>query len=100
MQEAETADHAAQLRAMPQFAMYGELFKTCTAQQLTEEETEYSVLCSKHIFDGHVVFQFDCTNTVPEQVLEDVNVIVDLAEAVRPAALMRFCCNILHTQAI
>ncbi|KAK9828275.1 hypothetical protein WJX74_006878 [Apatococcus lobatus] len=80
-QEAEVTNHAAQLQAMPQFAMYGDLFKTCAAQQLTEEETEYSVLCIKHIFDGHVVFQFDCTNTVPEQVLEDVNVIVDLAEA-------------------
>ena len=50
--------------------------------QLTEEETEYKVVAVKHIFDSAVVFQFSCVNTVHEQVLEDVSVIMDLAEAV------------------
>ena len=81
-QEAAVTDYSAQLRAVPQFATYGQLFKSCAAQQLTEEETEYTIRCIKHIFDAHVVFQFECINTVPEQVLEDVNVLIDLAEAV------------------
>ena len=36
--------------------------------QLTEEETEYKILCVKHVLEAHVVFQFLCTNTVREQV--------------------------------
>lgn len=35
----------------------------------------------KHIFDSHVVFQYNCTNTIPEQLLEKVTVIVDASEA-------------------
>lgn len=40
--------------------------------ELTEAETEYAVNVVKHIFDSHVVFQYNCTNTIPEQLLEDV----------------------------
>ncbi len=50
--------------------------------QLTEEETEYKIVCVKHVLEAHVVFQFLCTNTVKEQVLEDVSVTMDLSEAV------------------
>ena len=50
--------------------------------RLTEEDTEYKVLCTKHVFDAHMVFQFDCTNTISEQILDNVNVVMDLAEAV------------------
>lgn len=51
-------------------------------EQLTEEETEYKVVCVRHVLEAHVVLQFHCTNTVSEQVLEDVSVSVDLADAV------------------
>lgn len=40
--------------------------------ELTEAETEYAVNVVKHIFDSHVVFQYNCTNTIPEQLLENV----------------------------
>ena len=40
--------------------------------ELTEAETEYAVNVVKHIFDHHVVFQYNCTNTIPEQLLENV----------------------------
>ena len=40
--------------------------------ELTEAETEYAVNVVKHIFDNHVVFQYNCTNTIPEQLLENV----------------------------
>lgn len=36
--------------------------------QLTEEETEYKVVCVRHVLDSHLVLQFNCTNTVKEQV--------------------------------
>jgi len=25
-------------------------------------------MCVKHVFESHIVFQFDCTNTIQEQV--------------------------------
>ncbi|KVI10717.1 Armadillo-like helical [Cynara cardunculus var. scolymus] len=49
--------------------------------ELTEAETEYAVNVVKHIFDRHVVFQYNCTNTIPEQLLENVVVVVDASEA-------------------
>ncbi|KAK8529917.1 hypothetical protein V6N12_060681 [Hibiscus sabdariffa] len=69
------------LSSIPQFANFGKLFKSSAPVELTEAETEYAVNVVKHIFDGHVVFQYNCTNTVPEQLLENVTVIVDASEA-------------------
>ena len=40
--------------------------------ELTEAETEYAVNVVKHIYPGHIVFQFNCTNTIAEQLLENV----------------------------
>jgi len=67
---------------VPQFAEYGQLFKSSEPVQLTEEETEYNIVVIKHVFRDHTVLQFQCTNTVQEQVLEDVSVSVDLSDAV------------------
>ncbi|KAL6539742.1 hypothetical protein OROHE_011513 [Orobanche hederae] len=40
--------------------------------ELTEAETDYAVNVVKLIFERHVVFQYNCTNTIPEQLLENV----------------------------
>ncbi|KAL1215745.1 Coatomer subunit gamma [Cardamine amara subsp. amara] len=69
------------LSSIPEFAAFGKLFKSSSPVELTEAETEYAVNVVKHIFDSHVVFQYNCTNTIPEQLLERVNVIVDASEA-------------------
>ncbi|KAL4437499.1 hypothetical protein ABPG77_003480 [Micractinium sp. CCAP 211/92] len=74
-------EYAEMLKAVPELAALGPVFKTCAPVQLTEEETEYKVVCVRHVLEGHIVFQFNCTNTVKEQVLEDVSVTVDLADA-------------------
>jgi coatomer protein complex subunit gamma len=50
---------------------------------LTEEDTEYVIHAVKHIFPAHVIVQFNCTNTIKEQCLENVTVMMDLADAVR-----------------
>ncbi|KAL9269657.1 Coatomer subunit gamma-like protein, partial [Drosera capensis] len=60
------------LSSVPEFLSYGKLFKSSAPVELTEAETEYSVNVVKHIFDGHIVFQYNCTNTIPEQLLENV----------------------------
>ncbi|KAL3638563.1 hypothetical protein CASFOL_017934 [Castilleja foliolosa] len=69
------------LSAIPEFASFGKLFKSSEPVELTEAETEYAVNVVKHIFDCHVVFQYNCTNTIPEQLLENVTIIVDASEA-------------------
>ncbi|CAA7051496.1 unnamed protein product [Microthlaspi erraticum] len=69
------------LSSIPEFASFGKLFKSSSPVELTEAETEYAVNVVKHIYDNHVVFQYNCTNTVPEQLLERVNVVVDASEA-------------------
>ncbi|KFO29351.1 Coatomer subunit gamma-2 [Fukomys damarensis] len=65
---------AEQLAAIPEFMNLGPLFKSSEPVQLTEAETEYFVRCIKHIFTNHIVFQFDCTNTLNDQLLEKVTV--------------------------
>ncbi len=68
------------------FVCLSQVFKSCEPVRLTEEDTEYAVFCVKHIYESHIVFQFNCTNTIAEQILEDVTVAMDLAEAVRSFA--------------
>lgn len=63
-----------ELFAIPQFASYGALFKSSEAMELTERETEYLVRCVKHVFPSYVVLQFFLTNTLNDQLLQDVKV--------------------------
>ncbi|XP_073475526.1 coatomer subunit gamma-2 [Aquarana catesbeiana] len=69
-----------QLAAIPEFKNLGPLFKSSDPVQLTEAETEYFVRCIKHVFTDHIVFQFDCTNTLNDQLLEKVIVQVEPSE--------------------
>uniref|UniRef100_A0A8C8DRU2 Coatomer subunit gamma n=1 Tax=Oryzias sinensis TaxID=183150 RepID=A0A8C8DRU2_9TELE len=63
---------AEQLASIPEFQSLGPLFKSSDPVQLTEAETEYVVRCIKHTFARHMVFQFDCTNTLNDQLLQKV----------------------------
>lgn len=62
------------LSSIPEFNSFGKLFKSSAPEELTDLETEYAVNAVKHVYNGHIVFQFNCTNTVPEQLLENVTV--------------------------
>jgi len=74
--------YAEQLGAIPEFAHLGPLFKSSNLpSELTESETEYMVRCVKHTFPNHMVFQFDCTNTLRDQILEDVTVQMETGDA-------------------
>ncbi|XP_012288711.1 coatomer subunit gamma [Orussus abietinus] len=53
------------------------LFKSSPVVELTEPETEYNVKCIKHTFSKHLILQFDCQNTLTDQLLEDVRVAVE-----------------------
>lgn len=52
----------------------GALFKSSLPVELTESVTEYTVAVVKHVFQEHVVLQFDCKNTLNDQLLTDVHV--------------------------
>jgi len=62
------------LTSIPEIAALGKLFKSCTASELTETESEYVVSCIKHIYPQHIVFQFNVTNNLEDQMLENVRV--------------------------
>uniref|UniRef100_A0A672ZVG6 Coatomer subunit gamma n=1 Tax=Sphaeramia orbicularis TaxID=375764 RepID=A0A672ZVG6_9TELE len=70
-----------QLASIPEFQGLGPLFKSSEPVQLTEAETEYVVRCVKHTFARHMVFQFDCTNTLNDQLLQKVVVQMEPSEA-------------------
>ncbi|MGH0152793.1 UNVERIFIED_CONTAM: hypothetical protein FKN15_023708, partial [Acipenser sinensis] len=70
-----------QLATIPEFKALGPLFKSSDPVQLTEAETEYVVRCIKHTFTNHMVFQFDCTNTLNDQLLQKVMVQMEPSEA-------------------
>ena len=52
----------------------------CTGVPLTEAETEYIVTVVKHVFAEHVVLQFNCNNTLSDQLLKNVSVRVEPAD--------------------
>ncbi|KAI8870302.1 Coatomer, gamma subunit [Ramicandelaber brevisporus] len=79
-------DYIKQLKAIPEFGEFAStLFRSSSSPiPLTESETEYSVSVIKHVFVSqstgvisHVVFQFDVTNTINDQLLENVSVKMD-----------------------
>ncbi|KAJ2895075.1 coatomer subunit gamma [Coemansia aciculifera] len=81
--------YAAQLAAIPALAAFGAqpLVSSQRSAELTEAETEYVVRCVKHVYERHVVFQFDVANTIAEQVLEQVEVAMesdDIAGVLQP----------------
>eukprot|EP00808_Paulinella_micropora_P019525 g48229.t1 len=56
----------------------GPIFQSSnTPVELTESETEYVVNCVKHVYNRHVILQFNVTNTMDDQVLDNVNVEVE-----------------------
>jgi len=74
--------YAEQLASIPELnsLKLGPIIKSSLPIELTESETEYVVQCIKHIFKSHVVLQFDCTNTLNDQILERVNISIQVPD--------------------
>lgn len=62
--------------------LLGPLFRSSEVVELTESETEYVVRCVKHCYAKHAVLQFDCLNTLNDQLLENVRVQLDPSEGI------------------
>jgi len=73
----EVVDPAAVIYAIPELASLGRAFRSAQPVQLTESETEYVVQCTKHIFESYVVLQFSVQNTIDDQRLDNLTVLVD-----------------------
>lgn len=73
----EVVDPAAAVYAIPELAYLGRAFRSAKPVPLTESETEYVVACTKHIFESHVVLQFSVQNTIDDQRLDNVTVLID-----------------------
>lgn len=71
------------LTQIPQLAIFiGDaiLLQSSPVFDLTESETEYNVKCIKHIFAEILILQFDCINTLSDQLLENVRIAVEPPE--------------------
>lgn len=80
--------NAERLLQIPGIQRYGPLHKSSVPVQLTESETEYTVSCVKHCFNNVMVFQFDCVNTLSDQLLEKVYVELVLPEGFQTIAMI------------
>ncbi|KAG2199331.1 hypothetical protein INT47_012965 [Mucor saturninus] len=74
----QQAAYAEALSAIPQVAAFGALFKSSPKIEVTESETEYTVNCVKHTFAKHILFQFNCLNTLNDQLLENVEMVMQI----------------------
>lgn len=55
----------------------GDLIKTTDPSPLTDSVSEFGVTRTMHIYQRHIIFQFDCTNTVDSMCLENVGIEMD-----------------------
>ena len=78
--------YAEELSRIPEFNALGPLFKSSNEQKLTEAETEYQVSVVKHTFLKHMVLQFNCANTLNDQVLKDLTIEVEGADGYEPVS--------------
>jgi coatomer protein complex subunit gamma len=73
----EVVDPAAAVYTIPELAHLGRAFRSSLPVPLTESETEYVVQCIKHVFQQHIVLQFTVQNTIEDQRLDNVTLLVD-----------------------
>lgn len=71
---AAAQQYAQELMAIPEMKEFGSVLKSSPIIELTEAETEYVVKVIKHIFKEHIVLQYDITNTLDTQVIDNVSV--------------------------
>lgn len=76
--------YAEQLAVIPGIEKLGAPFKTCEPVDLTEPETEYRVRCVRHVYAKHLILQFECLNTLSDQLLHKVRVKLDPPSGYKP----------------
>lgn len=77
---AQAQRYSEELMQIPEMKEFGSVLKSSAVVELTEAETEYHVTVVKHIFQEHIVLQFEVKNTLPDTVLENVSVVSSPAD--------------------
>lgn len=77
---AQAQRYAQELMQIPEMKEFGSVVKSSPVVELTEAETEYVVSVVKHIFNEHIVLQYEVKNTLPDTVLENVSVVASPAD--------------------
>jgi coatomer protein complex subunit gamma len=72
-----TAPHLELLNSINEIKELGAIWKSSEPVDLTESETEYVVTCIKHVYPKHILFQFNITNGMESQLLENVSVAME-----------------------
>ncbi|KAK7541350.1 adaptin N terminal region-domain-containing protein [Phyllosticta citricarpa] len=66
-----------EMRSIEELAAHGNLLKSSAVIGLTPLKAEYVVSAVKHIFNEHIVFQYDIRNTLEQSTLLNLTVTVD-----------------------
>ncbi|CCH44426.1 Coatomer subunit gamma-2 [Wickerhamomyces ciferrii] len=64
-----------ELNNIEEFQNYGSVLHSSSILPLTEKETEFIVEVVKHIFEEHIVLQYNIENTLEDSLLEMVSVV-------------------------
>ncbi|CDK27298.1 unnamed protein product [Kuraishia capsulata CBS 1993] len=67
--------YSQELASIPEIAAYGTLLHSSAVVDLTEKETEFVVTAVKHIFEDHLVIQYNVNNTLTDIQLDDVTIV-------------------------
>ncbi|KAF6209601.1 hypothetical protein GE061_015349 [Apolygus lucorum] len=82
--QSTVSSYAEKLQGVPGLqSIPGTLFHVSEPIELTESETEYVVTCTKLTYPHHLVLQFECKNTLSDQLLENVRVQIEASEGYR-----------------
>lgn len=69
-----------ELQLLPEIGQYGKLLHSSSISELTEKETEFVVSAIKHVFNKHIVIEFNIENTLEDMILENVNVNITIED--------------------
>ncbi len=83
--------YEAEMMAIPQLAPLGKLWKSTTVDG-GDKETEYVVTTVKHVFEKHIMFQFNITSTMADQFLKNVRVSLEAEDG--PMEALQFVLTI------
>uniref|UniRef100_A0A5S6Q3T4 Coatomer subunit gamma n=1 Tax=Trichuris muris TaxID=70415 RepID=A0A5S6Q3T4_TRIMR len=85
--------YAEQLKDIEEFSPLGEIFKSSSPVLLTDADMEIRVSSVQHMFSSYVVFQFDCQNTLSDQILDNVQVLMKALGPGWQPPLAQIACN-------
>ncbi|GMG21980.1 unnamed protein product [Ambrosiozyma monospora] len=69
--------YADELATIPEIAAYGTLLHSSGSTALSDPDSELVVDAIKHVFEDHLVIQYNIKNTLPESQLEELSIVAE-----------------------